>query len=73
MGRTCLICNKAYNGSSRSSLKAQDVQALREAGYECDLRKSAKHHDAHVACLAKVLLTRAEKKEKYVLRLLAGH
>ena len=27
MGRTCLICKKAYNGSSRSSLKAQDMQA----------------------------------------------
>ena len=31
MGRTCLICNKAYDGSSRSSLKAQQKQQQERA------------------------------------------
>ena len=59
MGRTCLVCNKQYNGNSQSNLEAKDVEALREAGYDCDQRKGSKHHYAHAHCLAKVLLRSA--------------
>ena len=55
MGRTCVVCDKPYNGSSRNSLSASDVEGLRAMGYSCEGRAGAKQFYAHANCVTRAL------------------